>query len=161
MLEPGQCTCHEVYVIWFSRCNLMTRGLLLGHTSKFIGDTYWLQVCDALETYKNSADLTVEPPITSYDINILKSLYEREKQGWIAHSQKTGHLAWTLVPESFGDYITFMSGAPFVGDPEDHVYKRHGVEAVAARAAYRPRARPFAALGGMGSPIPTRRRRIQ
>ena len=69
-----------------------------------IVDMYWLQVCDALETYKNSADLTVEPPITSYDINILKSIYEREKQGWVAHSQKTGHLVWTLVPESFGDY---------------------------------------------------------
>ena len=139
---------------------MITHGLLLDGNLIIIIDTYWVQVCDVLETYKNSADLTVEPPITSYDINILKSIYEREKQGWVAHAQKTGHLSWTLVPESFGDYITFMSGAPYVGDPEDHVYKRHGDEAVAARAAYRPRARPFAALGGMGSPIPTRRRRI-
>jgi hypothetical protein len=120
-----------------------------------------LQVRDALDKYKNSADLTCEPAITTFDINILKSLYECERQGWMAHAQKTGHLVWTLVPECLGDYITFMTGAPLVGDPEDHVYKRHGVEAVAARAAYRPRTRPFAALGVMGSPTPTRRRKVQ
>ena len=119
-----------------------------------------MQVREVVDTYKNSADLTCEPPNTSFDVNVLKSLYEREKQGWLAHAQKTGELAWTLVPETMGDYITFMTGAPNVGDPEDNVFKRAGVEAVAARAAYRPRAKPFAGLVSMGSPTSMKRRKI-
>ena len=120
-----------------------------------------MQVKAVISTYSKSADLTTDPPVTSFDDNILKGLYERERLGWHAQCALTGHLSWTLVPEMMRDATECMLLSPFMlGEPEDHVYKRMAPAAVAARAAHRPRARPFAGLVGMGSPISMKRRRV-
>ena len=119
-----------------------------------------MQVKAVISTYSKSADLTTEPPVTSFDDNILKSLYARERLGWQAQLALTGHLSWTLVPEMMREFTECMLLSPFMtGEPEDHVYKRMAPAAIAARATHRPRVRPFNAVGGMGSPVCMRRRR--
>ena len=120
-----------------------------------------MQVKAVISTYSKSADLTTEPPITTFDDNILRSLYERERLGWQAHCSNTGHLSWTLVPEMMREYTECMLLSPYItGEPEDHVFKRMAPVVVSARAAHRPRVRPASALGGMGSPASMRRRRL-
>ena len=114
-----------------------------------------------ISTYSKSADLTTEPPVTSVDDNILKSLYERERLGWLAQCTLTGHLTWTLIPDFMADLAGCMlQSAYMLGEPRDHAYSRSAPVAVAARAAHRPRARPFAGLTGMGSPVSMKRRRV-
>lgn len=120
-----------------------------------------MQVKAVIKSYSQSADLTTEPPITSCDDNILKSLYERERLGWNAQCTLTGHLAWTLIPEFMADLAKCMLLSQYMqGRPEEHAYKRLAPVAVAARAAYRPRARPFGGIMGMGSPVSMKRRRV-
>ena len=129
--------------------------------SSLLTNPYALQVMAVISTYSKSADLTTEPPITSFDDNILKSLYERERLGWQAQCALTGHLAWTLIPDFMADLAGCMLQSTYMlGEPREHAYNRSEPVAVAARATYRPRARPLAGLPGMGSPVSMKRRRV-
>ena len=114
-----------------------------------------------ITTYSKSADLTTDPPVTSFDDNIIRSLYERERLGWQAFCTITGHLTWTLIPDFMAELGGCMLQSQYMlGEPRDHAYNRNAPSAVEARAAHRPRARPYAGLVGMGSPVSMKRRRV-
>jgi hypothetical protein len=112
-------------------------------------------------SYSKSADLTSEPPNTSFDDNIIRSHYEKERMGWQAYVTLAGNLTWTLIPDFMVDLAGCMLQSPYMlGEPREHTYNRMAPVAVAARAAHRTRARPFAGLAGMGSPTSMKRRRV-
>ena len=120
-----------------------------------------MQVKAVIKSYSQSADLTTDPPITSFDDNLLKTLYERERLGWQAQCTLTGHISWTLIPKFMKDIAGCMLLSSYMqGEPEEHAYKRRVPVAVAARAAHRPRAGPFGGVTGMGSPVSMKRRRV-
>lgn len=121
-----------------------------------------MQVLAAINTYKGSADLTLDPPKTTYDNDTLTGLYGKERLGWALHIQKPGELLWILVPPTMKDYVGCMEASiDKIGEPDQHVYNRDAPEALAPRATYGTAARAPTALLGMGSPVSMKWRRCR
>ena len=111
-----------------------------------------MQVLKTINTYNNSADLTAEPAVTTYDVNILTGLYEKERLGWAAHVAKTGEFMWTLVPGMMKDCVECMRvSINKTGERARLLYERDAPEGFAARCTFKPRTRASIGLPGMGS----------